>query len=153
MSRLHIQEVGDTIVEVLIAIAVLSLILTAAFITANNSMKATRDAEEHGQAQALVTGQLEKVKQLATANPTGVFVSFPFCIDSTLAVIDLSNPANAAKCTLETDGITQAPNGFEPAYHLSVSQNANIFIATATWDSATGHGKANVSMAYRVYKN
>jgi prepilin-type N-terminal cleavage/methylation domain-containing protein len=153
MSGLNVHQAGDTIVEVLIAIAVLSLILTAAFITANNSLKATRDAEEHGQAQALVTAQLEKVKQLASANPTSIFVAFPFCVDSSLQVIDLSSPGNAAACTLKSDGTTPAPSGFEPAYHLSVSQNANIFTATATWASATGSGKANVSMAYRVYQD
>ena len=46
-----LSERGDTLVEVLIAIAVVSLILGGAFVTTNKNLQATREAQERGNAQ------------------------------------------------------------------------------------------------------
>lgn len=58
MKRFHNQR-GDTIVEVMISIAIIGLILAGAYATANRSLTNVRDAEEHEQAIALAQGQLE----------------------------------------------------------------------------------------------
>ena len=145
-KMLHNQH-GDTIIEVVIAIAVLSLVLTAAFITSSNSLKATRDAQEHGEAQALVAGQLEKVKELAISAPANVFIGSTFCVGNSLNVI-----SNLANCVFQSDGSAIPNAAYQPAYHTTINYRNNVFTAKAVWDSATGHGQATVTMSYRLYQ-
>ncbi len=53
------SQAGDTIVEALFAIAIISLVLTAAYITANNSQNTLRDAQERDQAITLAQSEAE----------------------------------------------------------------------------------------------
>ena len=154
-----LQQAGDTIVEVLIVIAVLSLVLTAAFLTSTASFKNTIDAKEHGEAQALATSQLEKIKALAASNPTSVFTSTNFCVDIT-TVTPSVYAATDARCVMKSDGTTPAPAGSEPAYIVSVhpttsggSNPSFVFQVNVKWDSVTGHGQANISLWYRLYQS
>ena len=153
-----LQQAGDTIVEVLIVIAVLSLVLTAAFLTSTASFKNTIDAKEHGEAQALASSQLEKVKALAVSNPTSVFTSADFCVDITTTTPSVY-AASDARCIMKSDG-TPAPSGFEPAFTVTVhpttsggSNPSYVFKANVNWDSITGHGKADLALWYRLYSS
>ncbi len=58
----NINSVGDTIVEVLIAIAVVSLVLGGAFTSTRKSANATRTAQEQGEALKLAESQVEQIK-------------------------------------------------------------------------------------------
>jgi type II secretory pathway pseudopilin PulG len=84
MSRV-LAQTGDTIVEVLVAMAVLSLVLGGAYVTARHSLIATRQAQERSEALALVQGQIETLRGLAaeaTLPPTNLFnESHDFCLD------------------------------------------------------------------------
>jgi hypothetical protein len=62
MSKLHRNSAGDTIVEVLIAVAVVSLVLGAAFAVVNRTLHNAQQAREHTEALNLLQGQLERVK-------------------------------------------------------------------------------------------
>ncbi len=79
---------GDTIVEVLIAIAVVSLVLAGAFGVSQKSSIATRDSQEHSEAQKLVESQLESLRAWAAAGTgTNVFtIGSDFCINSPTSV-------------------------------------------------------------------
>ena len=73
---------GDTIVEVLIAIAVVSAVLGGAFVSANRSLNMSRQSQERGEALKLAEGQVERVKSLGTsADLYGPTTLSPFCID------------------------------------------------------------------------
>ena len=67
------RQRGDTLVEVLIAIAVVSLILGGAYVTTNRSLYATRAAQERGNALKLAESQIEQLKGIVASNPTAVF--------------------------------------------------------------------------------
>lgn len=56
---------GDTIVEVLICIGILSVIVVGAYLTANRSLIAERDTQEHAEALTLAQSQIEALEGLS----------------------------------------------------------------------------------------
>ena len=64
---------GDTIVEVLIAIAIVSLTLTGAYASVNRSSNATRTAQERGEALKWAESQVEQIKASKNLPGTGSF--------------------------------------------------------------------------------
>jgi type II secretory pathway pseudopilin PulG len=139
---------GDTIVEVLVAIGVLSLILGGAFVLTNRSLQGTRASQERLNATKLVETQLEHIKNLAATDAsqlTGAPANF--CVNSSGAV----RPATDGGCHVTSDG-TAAPAGFQPAYNLTVSRTGDTYKVKNTWDSITGDNVESVEMSYRVYE-
>src|SRR5262245_14367511 len=98
------RQRGDTIVEVLIAIAVAGVVLAGAYVTSNRSLAATRAAQERSNALKLAEAQMEKIKSLAISNPTALFaVSSAFCVSQT-APYTLIDATGAASICKKMDG-------------------------------------------------
>jgi type II secretory pathway pseudopilin PulG len=60
---------GDTIVEVLVAILIVSLVLAGAYVTAAHALTATRQAQERSEALKLIEGQAEALRTVSAVNP------------------------------------------------------------------------------------
>jgi len=143
-----IRQRGDTLVEVLISIAVVSLILGGAYVTTSRSLNATRAAQERGIALKLAESQIERLKGLAATNPTALFGAAapnPFCISSAGAVIAASNAA----CAVDTSG---AATTVQPIFRLSIARAGNEFTLTETWVDVSGKNTDRMQMKYRVYQ-
>jgi prepilin-type N-terminal cleavage/methylation domain-containing protein len=149
VKRLHLSERGDTIVEVLIAIAVISLILGGAFVMTNRSLQGTRDAQERVNATKLVEGQIEQIKELAGGSESdtlfGTTVPASFCIDADGAVVN----AASSGCRVNASG--GAPTT-EPIFGLVVTRAGNTFTVRTEWTSVRGDTQNNVEMKYRAYE-
>lgn len=61
--RLKLKNNGDTIVEVLIAVAVLMVVITGGYSIATRSLNGARIAQERSEATMLAQGQLEAIYQ------------------------------------------------------------------------------------------
>jgi prepilin-type N-terminal cleavage/methylation domain-containing protein len=150
IARLRqLTQRGDTIVEVLIAIAIISMVLAGAFVMTNNSLQGSRGAQERTNAVKLVESQIELIKGLATTNSQAVFgagVPASFCVNNAVAVVASTNAA----CTMNAAG---APTTAEPAYRISVTRSGNTFTVRNTWTTLRGNTTSNVQMSYRVYAN
>lgn len=131
---------GDTIVEVLLAIAVASIVLTGAYVVSNQSLKGTRAGEERGEALKFVQSQVEQLKYAATVSPTNSTLFShvtPFCLDASNNI--------SSSCTV----------GIGVQYSLTINRsgsaaNGYTFTVAATWDSVFGTGKDNVTMLYKL---
>ncbi len=153
----EIKERGDTIVEVLIAIAVVSLILGGAYVTTNRSLIATRAAEERGNALKLAESQVEQLKGLAKSNPDAIFgaaTPMPFCISGFTSNVVTANSdpnLNNAECKLSAGG---TPTSTQPVYSLSIirGSDGNTFTVTNQWSDASGRINDNLRLIYRVYE-
>jgi len=82
LSKLKQRENGDTIVEVLISLAILTAVLVGAYYTANESFRNDRDSQEHTEALTIAETQLEDLRTAGTIsasdqcfNSSGVAVS------------------------------------------------------------------------------
>lgn len=141
--RLWRTDRGDTIVEVLLAIAVVSAVLGGAYVSANRSFNNTRQSQERGEASKLVEGQLERLKQATQSNPTLYFnlpetTPYPFCLDNDLA---RQSDASAA-CRVGPDG----------RYQLKIERAGNSFTASAHWIRfGGGAAQEEVKIVYRLY--
>jgi len=148
MSIKHLNTKGDTIVEVLIAIAIVSAVLGGAFVSANRSLNGTRQAQERGEAVKLVESQLERLKAAAKTTDVGnpvknIFAASgpnPFCLDDSLNRVAAGN----ALCT----------QGAPARYVLSIQRAADnsTFTATANWDAAGGAGPETIRIVYRLHQ-
>jgi prepilin-type N-terminal cleavage/methylation domain-containing protein len=146
----RLSQRGDTLVEVLIAIAIVSLILGGAFVTTNRNLQATREAQERGNAQKLVESQIEQIKNIVSSNPTSIFgagAPASFCINAAGAVVASSNAA----CAVNSSGVATTA---EPVFRLVATRAGNTFTVTNTWSKLTsGGGTTNTAqMKYRVYE-
>lgn len=129
-----LNQAGDTIVEVLIAMAVVSSILAGAYASSNKSLNANLQAQERAVATKVVEAQLEQLKTIAANPAPNIFTEpSPFCINSGTVV----------------SGSCITTNGIE--YTTSIYRNGNIFTVQATWDRAGGGTQERLDMVYRVY--
>jgi type II secretory pathway pseudopilin PulG len=138
---------GDTIVEVLMAIAVIGAVLGGAFVTTNKSLQATRDAQERGDATKLVESQIEQLKQLVAQDSSAIFGSSAptsgFCVYQGATQL-----ISSTKCDVDSTG---APSSTEPVYHLSIARSTNAFTITNTWAHVGSGTTNNVTMSYKLY--
>ena len=137
------DQTGDTIVEVIIAVLVVSTVIAGAFAVTNRSTRAVRDSEEHAQALQLLQGQVELLRHAAadrTSLPNSL--SVPFC----LTVSSYYQPADTdPNCLLNS------------LYRLSITsptaspniRSTTTFNLIATWP-AVGGGTSNVYLSYKV---
>lgn len=138
----YLRESGDTIVEVLIAIAIVSMILGGAFASSQRSFNVNQRTQERGEATKYVEQQLERLKAASnspTASTTGIFrTSVPavFCLDTAASIV--------------TAGCTTGPGN---RYTLEIRRGVDnkTFTVSTVWDQSGGRGQDRVVMVYRVY--
>lgn len=133
---------GDTIVEVMLVLAVLGLAISLSYATANKSLKATRAAQENAQATALLQSQVELLRYLApngTANAaTNIFQAGPYCIDTTAYTI-VTVPASCL---------------FDNLYQVDITYSGaatDTFTLHAGWPDVSGQGTDAVTLSYRTH--
>lgn len=155
MTRLDIK--GDTIVEVLIACAVISLVLVGSYATVNQSLKNSRQSQEHSEALKVAEGQIEALRGLAaTSSSLFTAAAHQFCVTSldttptikffSSTTYDPTNPSSyPTECQFNSLG----------SYKYSVSVNnkasdVNRFFVNIDWYGVTGKID-NVSLIYELY--
>lgn len=131
---------GDTIVEVLIAIAVISSVLAGAFAVSQKSIIGVRDSQERSEVLQTLQGQVEMVRAMAltaTDKTSGVYATSPqyFCVkNSPLTRVPTSDPA----CTV---GIYSIKEEYSPS--------DDAFIFYGDWDRMGG-GHDSMQLRYRI---
>ncbi len=152
---------GDTIVEVLISVAVVSAVLGGAFVVVNHTLANSRQSQEHGEALKIAESQVELLKLVASTNHEVFSTAQPVhCIKSSDTAEPELIPFTSAM-TLPQDSeasypeeckITQA--GYTYRYGFKYEPNGagtidDIFQVYVNWPGATG-GEDEVSLVYKV---
>ncbi len=146
---------GDTIVEVLIAIAVVSSVLGITYSIMNKNIQTTRDNQERSEASKVVQGQVELLRSLWFSKSVAGFeaatnsvTNAPFCVHddmttksiSDTSILEIATPGYPAECVKQD------------LYYVSIVENSSIdksYTITAKWNSLNGH-TSQVVMAYKV---
>jgi len=94
---LNNKQLGDTIIEVLLAMSVIGLVLGMAFGIANRSVQIGQDAQERTEALKIVESQLEifKSEYAGSADLQARTEDNPFCLDTSTAIpviVDSTEP-------------------------------------------------------------
>jgi prepilin-type N-terminal cleavage/methylation domain-containing protein len=133
---------GDTIVEVMMVLAVLGLAISISYATANRSLLDARQAQENAQATALAQSQIEALRTLtpATNTPT-IFQAGPYCISPSYTVI------TGSSCNRGS-----IPYSIAVSWTTSPS-TGSTFTITVTWPDVEGQGNDTVTLVYRLYQS
>lgn len=145
---------GDTIIEVMIAIAVVGMVLGASYRIANRALQTGRFAQEQTEALKIAESQVEKLKYKASQFKQGdaiagtIFDTVPaetrFCVadDAAISKITTGNAQYGALC--------QGKSGL---YDQLITYDApnNLFKVVITWPSPITNN-ANVEVAYKLYQ-
>ncbi len=165
MNRRKLLEQGDTIVELLIALALTSLVLAAVYTTANRSLTGSRRSQERIAAIKLAESQAEALRVYAST------VGFTVGGTTTNLCIDILNPLANKKVveipvapnlspTADTLG---SPNPYPAAciststglkYYQWISRTTvtdHNFTIRVRWQRAGGGGNDEVVLKYSVY--
>jgi type II secretory pathway pseudopilin PulG len=163
-------QAGDTIIEVMISVAVVAAVLGVSYATANRSLRSGQQAQERGEALKLVESNLERLKYISTKDfaATTIFsqpVNSAFCIanmnstSAMLSTISGYNPvlnsdnfagyvSGTTNCRFDSTGNTGG------RYNLAIvytGAGANdTFIVSARWDSLSGT-REEVKIPYRIH--
>jgi prepilin-type N-terminal cleavage/methylation domain-containing protein len=116
---------GDTIIEVMVAIVVVSLVLVAAYVATTRNISGLQDTSEHSTALQLAQTQIEYLHNvpISTVIANG-------CFD------DTGKPVSgvAGTCLVKADG---SPAGStEPAYQLKLTAHPNAYEIQVQWASS-----------------
>ncbi len=163
--RIRLAQRGDTLVEVMIAMAVITSVLGAAFVSANRSLQASRAAQERGEATRVAESEAEQIKVLAKDAANGMFDS------SQIYCIAFSGPnANmkqtfggydpfAVAVTLQTDNFSAYPSGCKQSFYNAAIKYTppspagslnDTFTIQVRWNRV-GQQNDEVKMVYRLH--
>jgi len=162
MKRLP-KQAGDTIVEVLISIGIISLVLGASFVLTNKSISDEQRSQEHSQALQLLQAQIEAIRVAGSA----VDISTPFCMPSTSpyapqTIGGMPNPATISASQDAAGSFSEYPNvcnlgadgniaSAEPKFHIfdTWDNTTETFSVNARWNAVNG-GIDTVTLYYRT---
>lgn len=136
MRRLIQSQAGDTIVEVLIAIAVIGSVLGTAYALVNNAVQTSQQSQEHSRALAIAESQIERIKVNDAARNADQ--GREFC------VITGSPEYNLDNCKFDDGSALQR-------YETKVTKDASSnFTVDVTWDGPKGRTES-VSLIYKAF--
>lgn len=137
------NQKGDTIIEVLISITVLSLILTSCYALANRSSQAVRQAQERSEALKINEAQQEQLKTYLSDPGHAVPTFSSFCMKSGVVIDATAQPNDCTAGTEDTAGTGR--------YRTTISVVNGAYVANTTWDKVSGSGQDSLKVAYKVY--
>lgn len=156
---------GDTIVEVLIVLAVLGLAFSTAYAIASRGLGQSRNAQEHSEAVGVISTQVEQIKA-AIEKKTDVFKTVPFCMTGATTISDpFGTGYTAVDPNAATDDFTKYPTGTngcvspDGRYYTSITYTpasadpaaGGLYDVRVRWDGINGLPRQQVEMTYRTY--
>lgn len=158
-SFTHRRESGDTIVEVLIAIAVVSSVLAITYSIMNRNLLTMRDNQERTEAMKLAQGQIEALRArwgtvdgreaIEEKGGNGFCVS-PDAPSEAESLPSLNGAAPAANPGDEDLSEYVPECVSSDIYHIGIRrQSGATYQVTVRWDSLNG-GRGQVALAYML---
>lgn len=126
------KQKGDTIVEVLIAIAIISLILSLSYGLANRSSQATRMAQERSEALKIGEDQVESLKAYLEDNKDTGIPGGGFCVVQSSGNFSIvpSSSSSCKKGPQDTPGVGR--------YRINITKDGDLYRINLEWDTVSG---------------
>jgi type II secretory pathway pseudopilin PulG len=145
----RLNSSGDTIVEVMIVLAVLSLAFAISLSIANKGLQQSRNAEEHSHGLGILNSQVEVLRS-AIAKDADVFKNQPFCMTASNA------PSPNVADINKLDGTGYPGECKEDIYYKSITYNSAAtppyFELRVRWDGIGSLGRQQENLSYRITK-
>lgn len=159
MKRLNLR--GDTIVEVMMVLAVLGLSFAISYATANRGLIQSRNAQEHSEALSILNSQIERMRTAVAAgtfNPATLTNSICFNDPDSNTPQNSLTSGSTVSASPRTDNLVVGISGYKPEcnkdvyYYLSASPTNNAIIFRARWDGLGNLGRQQEEITYRIDK-
>lgn len=161
MLRLNSQ--GDTIVEVMISLAVLALAFAISYSTAQSTLNNVQNSQEHSSALEYIDSQIEALRYVANEAipPIAQMSGSAFCLvpqnvpggGVQIQPVDFNsiNPGfNAANWRGATSSCAESQGSFD--YYVAVIPTSpDNFNITVWWNGLGNLGIQKETLSYRVY--
>lgn len=158
-TRYSRRQSGDTIVEVLIAVAVVSAVIVGAFTIANRSSQQIRASQERSEALKITASAVEMIKSNKSTAVGNTVLNSPRCAVlapltqdqfKTFAMVD--GGALPALASDKTDSYVAACNSSSNVvYSTSITRvDDSTFQIRTRWDRVGGGDRQEVQIDYRV---
>lgn len=147
---------GDTIVEVLIAILVMSVILTGAFVSARRSQAGIRQSQERVEALKVAEAQLERIRYKARTGTGAELYTAPhtFCVDIAMFKHTVTGvqplQSDSFSPSVYPIGCQAEPSGVQFYSHVTLDTATNTFTSITRWDGFGNIGKQEVRLSVRI---
>jgi prepilin-type N-terminal cleavage/methylation domain-containing protein len=136
MRHLRKHQNGDTIVEVLIAIAIISMVLATGYAITNRNLALTQDTQEQSQAQEILQHQVEDLRAMSSDGTISGFAQGD-CVIGNGGALQFSN-YNTPACNFFPNG-NLGGCSTEPCYRVKIDKNAlGAYEATVNWNNIHG---------------
>ncbi len=155
--RFRAYQRGDTIVEVLICVLIVSVVLGGAYTTTRQSSNGVRNSQEHAEALKLIQSQVEQLRTAGSAPAPNIFtVASPFCMLN-------GAPVAATNAGCQQNRSVETADADDLAYKLTVQRADCVtppaavlplctkFEVRADWDGVTGT-PSQETIFYRLYQ-
>lgn len=165
MNTLHtavrrLGNTGETIVEVLLTIAIVGSVVTGAYAVASRSLAAARQAQERGEALKIAEGQVEQLKLLAGQNFAKVANTVQrYCIYTNAGALDTRilpgiPPANYTSDPLSSYGQCNASNNYYyfTEYVATSPSGTDVFTTHVRWGTIGSGRLQEVTLVYRIHQ-
>lgn len=131
--RRSLNQVGDTIIEVMICLAIIALVISGAYNSATRSLRVGQRAQERTEALKFAESQIEKIKYLSSNANSDVFddPNQAFCLDGNdtkVFIADTNNYGAYGACAFNRYNISVVYSG-DPTH---------LFTIHAVWDRLGG---------------
>jgi prepilin-type N-terminal cleavage/methylation domain-containing protein len=140
---------GDTVIEVLIALAIISSVLAGAFFVTNHSSQNVRDTEEHSQAIQLLQGQVEQIRAAATDGASDADIPTYFCYDTSGSLQIATSATDFSQCPNDFGGTSGAVYQFLIEKSDPPSGTSKLFTASVRWDGVRGQTNSE-QLLYKI---
>lgn len=158
--RLFRNNRGDTIVEVMIAMAVTTAVLGAAYGAVNRATASIGLAQERSQALGIATAQVDSIKAIAGGdNAAPLYANASYrCINDTGAIVTQTSvravdvPGTSdSRYDSNCKGIGAI--GYRVAFNYTAAPDGapGVFKVTVAWPGRTGNND-NVTLTYKAYR-
>lgn len=153
LSKLkHLGQAGDTIVEVMVVLAVLGMAIGISYAVASRSLMNVRQAQETSTATELLQSQIEYLRQNAgapTSSPVYIYDSTQsYCFNSAFNPVKQYVSAAGSPCN-KVNGLYDISITFDPTMPFNPTYGFNL---VAAWPDVTGLGTDQVKLNYRVHQ-
>lgn len=168
---IYLKEAGDTIVEVLIALAIAGFLVGVAFVITSRSTVNEEQAQERSEAVGLLQTQIEALYMAQRGGGAYAITNTDFCMSPgasgnySFNTNFSSNPPTSASsesnfneypsaCDFSAGG---APNAtLQPVFHIFITYSVpsgsavGVYTLNCRWAAASGNGIDNMIMYYQA---
>ena len=149
MSNIDYKK-GDTIVEVLNALAIASFAIGISYATANKSLQRTITAREHGEALSLAQNQLTDLKFRYQKTPPNSLSQFAYPTANNFCLDDAASDPSAANWGPKPGPCAQGIYSvLITTKNSTATVNPTIYTITVTWPPISGTQVNHTSINYR----